>query len=528
MTIIDQLEHTVTPAVLGKNDSVAHMSLLEQFYAILVTCLAEPQVYTQLLRSNINHADMQSPSALDSSTVGSTFFEQLWQQPHQRQRLITELATTHHIDEDTTIHLVTNAAHLAYKEIKQLAKGQFLPAFLQAQRPEIRHYLPAWVSVVIPSASTSIPTEPSVSSRNNAPQVTIDSSANLSANNPSRLTQDAIQSPTAAIFTSTPVVAETNPVPAGLTDNLTAAAIHANPSAHRASESAQSPRYQRSHLLIGILILSSVLLATALVWVLFFRTDSAPVPTVVAPVITAPAAVLPEPVMKPVELVVGVDDSGNLYHCTATVGDASLQALFAQALTVSFGEQVSICNLTVTEGVATTVANIGIDILPDMLTLLRATPFARLQLQNDAIRLSAPDVTLLQRLVTDIRALVPSMMVAAAEPIPLPDDNNASITDAEADNSEAMSGRDYEFLDNNDNGDNTQNYQPSDENSDNTLIPPPSRDIDQNSSMNNSSMNDNTRTAPSGPISLSELDEMVNSSIVSEPAQGGRPVREAE
>lgn len=528
MTIIDQLEHTVTPAVLGKNDSVAHMSLLEQFYAILVTCLAEPQVYTQLLRSNINHADMQSPSALDSSTVGSTFFEQLWQQPHQRQRLITELATTHHIDEDTTIHLVTNAAHLAYKEIKQLAKGQFLPAFLQAQRPEIRHYLPAWVSVVIPSASTSIPTEPSVSSRNNAPQVTIDSSANLSANNPSRLTQDAIQSPTAAIFTSTPVVAETNPVPAGLTDNLTAAAIHANPSAHRASESAQSPRYQRSHLLIGILILSSVLLATALVWVLFFRTDSAPVPTVVAPVITAPAAVLPEPVMKPVELVVGVDDSGNLYHCTATVGDASLQALFAQALTVSFGEQVSICNLTVTEGVATTVANIGIDILPDMLTLLRATPFARLQLQNDAIRLSAPDVTLLQRLVTDIRALVPSMMVAAAEPIPLPDDNNASITDAEADNSEAMSGRDDEFLDNNDNGDNTQNYQPSDENSDNTLIPPPSRDIDQNSSMNNSSMNDNTRTAPSGPISLSELDEMVNSSIVSEPAQGGRPVREAE
>ena len=205
-----------------------------------------------------------------------------------------------------------------------------------------------------------------------------------------------------------------------------------------------------------------------------------------------------------------------------------MQALFAQALTVSFGEQVSICNLTVTEGVATTVANIGIDILPDMLTLLRATPFARLQLQNDAICLSAPDVTLLQRLVTDIRALVPSMMVAAAEPIPLPDDNNASITDAEADNSEAMSGRDDEFLDNNDNGDNTQNYQPSDENSDNTLIPPPSRDIDQNSSMNNSSMNDNTRTAPSGPISLSELDEMVNSSIVSEPAQGGRPVREAE
>ena len=32
MSIIDQLEQTVTPAVLGDKSSVSHVSLLEQFW----------------------------------------------------------------------------------------------------------------------------------------------------------------------------------------------------------------------------------------------------------------------------------------------------------------------------------------------------------------------------------------------------------------------------------------------------------------------------------------------------------------
>ena len=49
MTLIDQLERTVTTAVLGNDDNVAHTSLLEQFYAILITRLAQPMAYSQLL-----------------------------------------------------------------------------------------------------------------------------------------------------------------------------------------------------------------------------------------------------------------------------------------------------------------------------------------------------------------------------------------------------------------------------------------------------------------------------------------------
>ena len=55
MGIIDQLEQTVTPAVLegqALDDNVAYISLLEQFYAILSARLAMPQIYSQLLRRN--------------------------------------------------------------------------------------------------------------------------------------------------------------------------------------------------------------------------------------------------------------------------------------------------------------------------------------------------------------------------------------------------------------------------------------------------------------------------------------------
>ena len=55
MSIIDQLEQTVTPAVLGEqasHQSVAYISLLEQFYAVLAARLAQPDIYSELLRSD--------------------------------------------------------------------------------------------------------------------------------------------------------------------------------------------------------------------------------------------------------------------------------------------------------------------------------------------------------------------------------------------------------------------------------------------------------------------------------------------
>ncbi|BBI66297.1 hypothetical protein PKHYL_04880 [Psychrobacter sp. KH172YL61] len=82
MSIIDQLEQTVTPAILGehnRSDSVAYISLLEQFYAILATRLAVPQVYSQLLRNDQVMAN--------DSIAERPLFEQLWQDQVLQKRL---------------------------------------------------------------------------------------------------------------------------------------------------------------------------------------------------------------------------------------------------------------------------------------------------------------------------------------------------------------------------------------------------------------------------------------------------------
>lgn len=127
MNIIDQLEQTVTSAVLGgysnddhtnqaDNANVSHVSLLEQFYAILAARLALPQVYSQLLRDD--------QPIINDNMIEMPLFEQLWQAPSARQVIIQELAATHHIDELTTKKLIMNAAPLVYRELKIMANGQ--------------------------------------------------------------------------------------------------------------------------------------------------------------------------------------------------------------------------------------------------------------------------------------------------------------------------------------------------------------------------------------------------------------------
>ena len=222
MSIIEQLEQSVTPAILGeqgRGDSVAYISLLEQFYAILATRLAVPQVYSQLIR--------QDPVMANESVAERPLFEQLWQDQMLQKTMIQELSAAHHIDESITAQLVINAAPLAYRELKVLANGQFLPAFLQAEQSTLRPYLPIWSAPLV-SAAHDIGVEPiagvaedkRVSPLNSAPTDTVN---------------NTIASPNAAATTSA-YVKETS---IGNTDGLShdehfdagSNAIHANTAA---------------------------------------------------------------------------------------------------------------------------------------------------------------------------------------------------------------------------------------------------------------------------------------------------------
>ena len=543
MNIIDQLEQTVTSAVLGgysndgnisgvyvnddntgqvDNSSVSHVSLLEQFYAMLAARLALPQIYSQLLRDD-------EPIANDN-IVETPLFEQLWQAPNSRQIIIQELAATHHIDEVTTIKLIMNAAPLAYRELKVMANGQFLPAFLQSQQPTFRHYLPIWSAPLITAAQHD---EDELFNAQSAV-------ADIAAAPVSLNKYDAsVVIPSENLITEPNVAAEL--ANESFDNSLDTSAIHANPAEHHLAENGSLKRQkvrtrnQRNDLLIRVFLLLAAITAIGLVWALLIKPNNA---TPVEPVVTAPAVIAPivEPpaqTLTPVELIVGVDNSGSLYTCTASVGDAALQDTLQQALNSSFGEQAGMCQFTVQEGIANNIANMPIEVLPNIFTLLRATPFARLQLQNDRMMLEAPDSMQLQQLATDIRALVPTMMVDSTAPLPLPNNDGMGAAD--------MNGANNQYDVNNYNANNNVNgnndYQATDDDTGDSVMPAPARNNDfnnppmydqpsNNAAMNNVPMNNapvnNERpasTRPPGPFSESEVDDMASSVIVAEPAQ---------
>jgi len=543
MNIIDQLEQTVTPAVMGNDDSnnVAYVNLLEQFYAILAARLAVPQIYSQLLRTD---------QVMTSSNNESPLFEQIWQDKILQETIIQELSATHHIDEQTTEQLLISATPLAYRELKVLANGQFLPAFLQEKQAALRPYLPIWsAAVIMASQGVSQQIQTSFNSDDNNVPVHVPVSDDIS----NRLDGSTLDIGIVTPITNTDAesieqisTAERANTEA-LDDNTIANsdAIHANPAAYHLAENSNlkraqvRTRNQRNDLLIRVFLLIVALAALALAaWALLVKPNNEiPVePVATVPVEPPPVPVPPVPTTTPVEIVVGVDNGGNLYTCSATVGDAALQSTLQQALNTSFGEQASICELNIQDGVATTIANMPAEILPNVLTMLRSTPFARLHVQNDRLTLEAPDNMLLQRLVTEVRNLAPTMVVESTAPLPLHD--NSNIGDA----TNNMANANNQFVDDgaginnqfNNNGVNSNSgeYQASDDDTGDRVIPTPLPN--NNNSFNNAPNNlptngtsnipnnfpSNNQTArPPGPFSPSEVDEMANTVIVAEPAQ---------
>ncbi|MGO3876219.1 MAG: hypothetical protein ACTJH2_08675 [Psychrobacter celer] len=508
MSIIDQLEQTVTPAVLGEqasHQSVAYISLLEQFYAVLAARLAQPDIYSELLRSD--------ETISTEVAVERPFFVQLWPDSAVQQVMIKALAADHHIDETATKQLLINAAPQVYRELMVLANGQFLPAFLQQQTSALRQYLPIWSAPIITAAASGGLTNPETATNASINQNDIDD-ANARAYD----TQGS----------------------EGHFDK-TGSAIHASPAAHHLAKNTSlkqervRSRNLRRDLLVRVFLLLLAVAALGLaLWAFVLKPNSAPpAEPIVTESVTVPPA--PEPVAAPtpVELIVGVDDSGSLYTCSAIVGDTALQNTLQQALRSSFGEQAAICQFTVQQEVANSIANLPAELLPNVLTMLRSTPFARLYLQNDRLTLEAPDAMLLQRLLSEMRALVPAMVIDSTAPIPLPDNPNAATS--ELGDADSLSNDVYPNDQYPNNATGAGEYQAADDETGDSVIPAPNNNasisadlpntapnnlpnnIPSNNTSNNTSNNSQTR--PSGPISLSEVDEMASSVIVAEPAQ---------
>lgn len=542
MNIIEQLEQIVTPAVLGASSSVAHFSLLEQFYAVLVMRLALPEVYTQLQRNDQSHLQSRE----EPSVVSSPLFEQIWQQPSQRHLLIQELAMTHHIDETATGQLLLNATPLAYQELKNLANGQFLPAFLQGQQSAVRQYLPVWAADVVAPVIAVV-----------AEETTLAADALIYDN--SQLPNAVVAAEQVLAADSVPVIVEANEMSEGQAATAngmdTTDAIHANPSDYRSPDSYATDnreevrrRNQRNDLLIRLLLLALALGAIILLWAFVIKPNEvAPVePVVIAPVLTTPEVEPPAPtqLLTPALLDVVVDNDGNLYTCSATVGDANLETALRQALNSSFGEQANICELDIQQGVATTLANINIETLPNVLTLMRTAPFSRLHLQNDSMSLEGPDEMLLQNLLIEMRTLMPALTITTAAPIANAQppantydetynngnysndayNNNGNYNNENYNNNGAMANNSSAPITTNNNMMTNQPNPPSAPNNNNIETPPPPPPQSSLNSGNNNQPLNNQSAQNSGQMSQAEADAIANNTIVAEPAQGGRSI----
>lgn len=514
MTIIEQLEQSVSLPLLGAEHNIAHISLLEQFYALLIVRLALPKVYTQLLQAPppltaqaepLTSAISTAAELSTANTAASSLFSQLWQDPEKRELIIDELAVTHHLDKRATAALITSASALAYHELKILADGQFLPAFLQQQQSGIRYYLPVWAeSVLIDSDSVSA----------------------LDGSSDSVSLRSDLNSDEAAITTEAgkPMSTMAKVVTSNPNDAAPHAAIVDSAHSHSHSQFRRTRRRNNKHdLWWRLLLIVAAITALALVWVLVIQPNYISTTPTDEPVSVEPDMVItdPEPVaavLTPAELLIAVDNGGRLYTCNGIAGSATLQDALSQALVRSFGEQASICEVQLKSGVADSLTAIDIELLPSLFTLLKSAPFARLQLQNDIITIESPDESLSQRLLTDMRALAPTANLTT----------NASFSAIESptppSEQEALLANNFEWQneaqDNGSFSNNNANPNAMNANNANNNV---SSNINNNA--NNSTYNGINPTLDTNPIantgtisgmSTAEVDDLANSVIVAE------------
>ncbi|OLF37018.1 MULTISPECIES: OmpA family protein [unclassified Psychrobacter] len=138
MDIIGHLTRTVSPAVLGDDQSPAKKSLLEQFYAIFAARLADKDTFGRFANENIARDDQ-------------SFYDRVWTDGSHRDSISRELAGAHNVDATAARGLVAMAAPLAYHEIKNLAGTTPVPQFLNDNSADYQHHIPAWASAVVPA-----------------------------------------------------------------------------------------------------------------------------------------------------------------------------------------------------------------------------------------------------------------------------------------------------------------------------------------------------------------------------------------
>ena len=168
--------------------------------------------------------------------------------------------------------------------------------------------------------------------------------------------------------------------------------------------------------IIGLIILS------ALAWALLRGCQENPEP-VAAPAMAQQVAGVNN--VEPALLRIATDENSELYACSMSVGDETLQTNVMNALTAAFGDEASKCRADIDD-------NFGIDMpasaqLTTILPILKNVPNASMLIEGETIIVNTSDPLALDKLIADLKAAAPAMKVQAERPLDLKDEIESSL-----------------------------------------------------------------------------------------------------
>lgn len=298
------------------------------------------------------------------------FYDRVWTDDSHRDQIARELAGKHNVDTTAARGLIAMAAPLAFHEIKNLAGTTPVPQFLNDNLSSYQHHIPAWAGTVLPAGMLAA-------------------------------------------------------APAGerISDTVSTAPL--------VREEEEKGSFMKALLpIIGLIILG------ALAWALLRGCQEDPEP-IATPIVTEEAVVedtdtemVVASYIEPASLRIAMGEDNILYACRLNAGDEALQTNVMNALNTAFGDAANKCRADVDDSFATDMP--AAPYLASILPIFSAVPDASMIIKGDRIVVNSADNDILNQLVSDLQAAVPSMTVEAEGPLDLQGEIDNSLVAAEA------------------------------------------------------------------------------------------------
>ena len=394
--IIEKLHELVTPSVLGQTESLEgsatdKTSVLSTLYSLLVVRLGDQDTATQVER--LNAAELNDGVGLLGILFGGFGTDTSRATATDATGLISALANKFNLPSDTVSSLAGLALPLAVGQLKQLAGARGLQGYLASERGAVLSSMPAWLTALVPAGLAGL----------FGTNGLVGSVSNLAAS-ATDATTDAVSSAASAV---------------------TGAAANTVNAANNAINSVTEPQssFMKSLLpIIGLIILAGLAFVMLRACQKNDVPVAAPMTTPTASTVTVPTAtgeaktqsnVATAQALLPVALSVSTNDKGaELLGCRALAG-AGLSERLKSAIDGVFAGHG--CKL---EADARHSDDFELEkSLPAILGLIKGQPNVSLDINDKLVRVNAPDVATVNKLIADVKAIVPEGYMVEAEPV---------------------------------------------------------------------------------------------------------------